>query len=137
MGMTEIIQLLTGPPNTKLNLVINRKNINEPIEFQILREKQYEKGIYKGNFKNNRYHKLARRFLLDAYPKNCDERAVEKFNEWKRCRLFGASNGKIRTFQDAGNEISFLRRHHPNSMDRINEIENYLSFREDEIENAI
>ena len=91
----------------------------------------------KGNFKNNRYHKLARRFLLDAYPENCPESTVEKFNEWKRCRLFGASNGKIRTFQDAGNEISYLRRHHPNSMDRINEIENYLSFREDEIENAI
>lgn len=90
----------------------------------------------KGNFKHNRYHKLAMRFILDAYPEHCPASIVSKFYDWRRNRLFGSSDGKIRTFQIAANEISFLKRAHPNSTDRINQIENYISYRKDEVENA-
>ena len=89
-----------------------------------------------GHFKSNRFHKLARRFYLDAYPDRCPETTVSKYNDWRRDLLFGLADKNFRTFLNARNEIETLKNKYPNSLDRIQEIENYLSFREYEVENA-
>jgi len=100
-------------------------------------EKKYDSLINDwGHFKNNRFHKLARRFYLDAHPEKCPETIVSRYNDWRRDVLFGVGNKNFRTFLNARNEIELLKNRYPNSLDRIQEIENYLSFRESEIEIA-
>ena len=89
-------------------------------------ESRFDFLIDEGGKKRNRFHMLARRFLLDAYPEFCPPERVFKFREWCRSRLGDSVNQGVLTFDRAFKELSKLANKYPGEEDRLRDISVYL-----------
>jgi len=98
--------------------------------FSLPLEVRFDYLIENKEFSNNRYHKLARRYLLDKFPELCPLKELNRFKEWRLNRLTSGP-AKHTTFMKAKKQLNNLHKKYPDEQSRLEEIKDYLDLKLD------
>ena len=98
--------------------------------FSLPIEVRFDYLVENKEFAHNRYHKLARRYLLDKFPELCPLKELNRFKEWRLNKLTLAP-AKHTTFMKAKKQLDRLYRKYPDEKSRLSEIKDYLDIKLD------